>query len=182
MTNKAHSANVLAINRAKRALNDNLKTRKAVGYSIHQLIKARNNAQTEFEKREYTNVINTIYDYVYRPLMESISNNMETIKSSKRWAKECQRNYDKYNWLKKGTEIQFNHNGEPKYGYILSPLNINEYNENKYKYDRCWICVMIMKPKKNLFGKTKLVEEKVASVTLNEICGYYNGNNYIILK
>ena len=71
MTNKAHSANVLAINRAKRALNDNLKTRKAVGYSIHQLIKARNNAQTEFEKREYTNVINTIYDYVYRPLMES---------------------------------------------------------------------------------------------------------------
>lgn len=182
MTNNSHSTNVLAINRTRRTLNDNLKTRKAVGFSIHQLIKIRNNAQTEFEKREYTNVINTIYDYVYRPLTESISNNMETIKSSKRRAKECQRNYDKYNWLRKGTEIQFNHNGELKYGYICSPININEYNENNYKYDRCWICVMIMSPKKNLFGKTKLVAEKVTSITLDDIYGYYKGNNYIILK
>lgn len=182
MTNNSHSTNVLAINRTRRTLNDNLKTRKAVGFSIHQLIKIRNNAQTEFEKREYTNVINTIYDYVYRPLTESISNNMETIKSSKRRAKECQRNYDKYNWLRKGTEIQFNHNGELKYGYICSPININEYNENNYKYGRCWICVMIMSPKKNLFGKTKLVAEKVTSITLDDIYGYYKGNNYIILK
>lgn len=182
MTNNSHSANVLAINRTRHTLNDNLKTRKAVGFSIHQLIKIRNNTPTEFEKREYTNVINTIYDYVYRPLTESISNNMETIKSSKKLAKECQRNYDKYNWLRKGTEIQFNHNGELKYGYILSPLNINEYNENNYKYDRCWICVMIMTPKKTLFGKTKLVQEKITSVTLDDIYGYYNNNHYIILK
>ena len=41
---------------------------------------------------------------------------------------------------------------------------------------------MIMTPKKTLFGKTKLVEEKVTSTTLDEIYGYYNGNNYISLK
>jgi len=182
MTNNPHSANVLAINRTRRTLNDNLKTRKAVGFSIHQLIKARNNASTEFEKQEYTNVIDTIYDNVYKQLTNSIYENMETIKSSKRWAKECQRNYDKYNWVRKGAEIQFSHNGELKYGYILSPVGINDYNEINYKYDRCWICVMIMAPKKTLFGKTKLVEEKVTSITLDEIYGYYNGNNYISLK
>lgn len=180
--NKTHSANVLAINRTKHTLNDNLKTRKAVGFSIHQLVKARNNASTVFEKQEYTNIIDTIYDYVYKPLTDSILTNMETIKSSKKMAKTSQKNYDKYCWLRKGVEIQFEYNGETRYGRILSPDNINEYNETLSNYDHCWICVMIMAPKKTLFGKTKLVEEKVASVTLDDIYGYYNNNHYIILK
>lgn len=182
MTNKTHSTNALAINRAKRALNDNLKTRKAVGFSIHELIKARNNASTEFEKLEYTNIIDTIYNYVYKPITNSILTNMETIKTSKKMAKKSQKNYDKYCWLRKGVEIQFEYNGEIRYGRILLPNNINEYNETLSNYGYCWIYVMIMAPKKTLFGKTKLVEEKVTSVTLNEICGYYNGNNYINLK
>ena len=182
MTNKTHSANVLTINRTKHTLNDNLKTRKAVGFSIHQLVKARNNASTEFEKQEYTNIIDTIYDYVYKPITNSILTNMETIKSSKKMAKKSQKNYDKYCWLRKGVEIQFEYNGEIRYGRILSPDNINEYNEILSNYDYCWICVMIMAPKKTLFGKTKLVEEKVTGVKVNEICGYYNGNNYIKLK
>ena len=182
MTNKTHSANVLAINRTRRTLNDNLKTRKAVGYSIHQLIKTRNNATTEFEKQEYTNVIDTIYDYVYKPLTNSIYENMETIKSSKKCAKKSQRNYDKYCWLRKGVEIQFKYDGKPTYGRILTPVSINEYNEMISNYDFCWINVLILTPRKTWFGKTKMEEGTVTGVTLDEIYGYYNGNNYIILK
>lgn len=180
--NKTHSTNVLAINRERLALNKNLKTRKAVGFAIHQLIKARNNTDTEFEKQEYTNVIDTIYDYVYKPLTNSIYENMETIKSSKKWAKKSQHNYDKYCWLRKGVEIKFEHNGKPTYGRILTPVSINDYNETVRKYDYCWICVLTLTPRKTLFGKTKMDEGTVTSIELNEICGYYNGNNYISLK
>lgn len=180
--NKTHSTNVLAINRERLALNKNLKTRKAVGFAIHQLIKARNNTDTEFEKQEYTNVIDTIYDYVYKPLTNSIYENMETIKSSKKWAKKSQHNYDKYCWLRKGVEIKFEHNGKPTYGRILTPVSINDYNETIHNYDYCWICVLTLTPRKTLFGKTKMDEGIVTSVTLDEIYGYYNGNNYISLK
>lgn len=182
MTNKTHSTNALAINRAKRALNDNLKTRKAVGFSIHELIKARNNASTEFEKLEYTNIIDTIYNYVYKPITNSIHTNMETIKSSKKMAKKSQHNYDKYCWLRRDVEILFEWNGEIRYGRILSPISVNEYNEAINNHANCWIFILPLTPKKTLLGKTKLKEGAVTSITIDQICGFYTENNYINLK
>jgi hypothetical protein len=180
--NPVHSDNVLKVNRVKLELEDSVKSRKAVGYSIHQLIKARNNVETEYEKQEYTNVIDTLYDLVYKPLTDTIFEDMYTIKSSKQWAKKSQQNYDKYNWLRYRTRIRFKRNQEIKDGLIISPFNVQEYTDNLVKYDFCWICVIPLGVKKTFFGKTKEVEELVTSVSLDEIIGYYNCDNYIELK
>lgn len=169
--NKTHSTNVLAINRAKLALNENLKTRKAVGFAIHQLIKARNNTDGEFEKQEYTSIIDTIYDNVYTQLTDSIHNNMNTIKLCKKNYKNSQHMFDKYYWLREGVEIQFDYNGETKRGRIMV-----------YNQGTCLANVLILEPKTTLFGKVKMKEGILTSVRLNEIYGFYNGNNYIKLK
>jgi hypothetical protein len=180
--NKTHSTNVLAINRAKLALNENLKTRKAVGFAIHQLIKARNNADTEFEKQEYTDIISTIYNNVYTQLTGSIYDNLKTIKLSKKNYKNSQHIYDKYCWLRDGVEIKFDYNGETKHGRIAYPYNIDDYITMTHEYGTCFINVLTLEPKTTLFGKTKMKEGILMGVRLNEIDGFYNGNNYIKLK
>lgn len=180
--NKTHSTNVLAINRTRLALSENLKTRKAVGFAIHQLIKARNNTGTEFEKQEYTDIIGTIYDKVYTKLTDSIYNNLKTIKLSKKNYKDSQHIYDKYCWLRDGVEIKFDYNGETKHGRIVYPYNIDDYITMAYEYETCFVNVLTLEPKTTLFGKTKMKEGVLMDIRLNEIDGFYDGNNYIKLK
>ena len=180
--NKTHSTNVLAINRARLVLSENLKTRKAVGFAIHQLIKARNNTGTEFEKQEYTDIIDTIYDKVYTKLTDSIYNNLKTIKLSKKNYKDSQHIYDKYCWLRDGVEIKFDYNSETKHGRIVYPYNIDDYITMTYEYGTCFVNVLTLEPKTTLFGKTKMKEGVLMDIRLNEIDGFYDGNNYIKLK
>lgn len=182
MKNKTHSTNVLAINQARLALNENLKTKKSVGFAIHQLVKARNNTCTEFEKQEYTDIIDTIYNNVYTQLTDSIHNNMKTIKLCKKNYKNSQHIYNKYCWLRDGVEIKFDYNGETKHGRIVYPYNIDDYITMEYDYGTCFVTVLTLEFKTTLFGKTKMKEGILMGVRLNEIDGFYDGNNYIKLK
>lgn len=128
LKNHAHSMNIVRCQYISDNINNLINERKYIGLGIYTLIKARNSCQNDELKEKYTKIID-ILDAKSKNLGTCINEYIKDIRKRKLLAKNAQRNYEFYCWVRPGTKIRFYNNK----GDIVEGT-INQANKSRMSY------------------------------------------------